>query len=166
MNVNNRIAKPIKAKLPYNKIIGSAKKPVHSNIIETAVNSPDQDKSIKCIDLNFLKRRTKLNPELMMGMISQYLEQTPLLITAMKQSFHDNDWNSLYSALDKMIPSFSIVGISIEVEIMARKVQNYANTRHQPDGVTGMVLQLEHICSQACVELEQEVNMIKIRIHD
>ena len=116
---------------------------------------------MKCIDLEFLNKRTKSNPKLMMEMISLYLEQTPQLVSTMKKGFHDKDWNSLYSAVHKMIPSFLPMGISIEFEIMARKVRDYANTQRQTKGLQGMVIQLEHICCQACIELEQELDTIK-----
>ncbi len=118
-------------------------------------------KKSKCIDLAYLIRRTKSNPKLMMEMISLYLEQTPPLISAMKQSFRDKDWDSLYAAVHKMIPSFSIMGISTDFENMAKKVQEYASTQQQADGIPDMVLQLENICTQACKELEEEFNTIK-----
>src|SRR6185295_5328104 len=99
--------------------------------------------------------------KLMMEMISVYLEQTPPLITAMKQGFLEKDWSSLQSAVHKMIPSFSIMGINVSFENMARKVQEFANTQVQADGIDEMVLQLENICVQACKELEVEFNVIK-----
>ena len=50
-------------------------------------------------DLDYLNRRTKSDPTLMMEMISLYLRQTPPLIFAMKQSLQDQDWNSLHAGL-------------------------------------------------------------------
>ena len=97
----------------------------------------------------------------MMEMISLYLEQTPPLIGAMKQSLQDKDWNSLHAAVHKMIPSFSIMGISSNFENMAKKVQEYASTQKQTDGIPDLVLQLGNICEQACVELQEEFNAIK-----
>gem|GEM_PF-2611669 len=97
----------------------------------------------------------------MMEMISLYLEQTPPLILIMKQSLHDKDWQALYSAVHKMIPSFSIMGISIDFENMAKQVQEYASTQQQTDGIPDLVRQLENICAQACKELEIEFDMIK-----
>ena len=44
---------------------------------------------------------------------------------------------------------------------MAKKVQEYASTQQQTDGIPDMVLQLENICAQACNELEEEFNRIK-----
>jgi len=83
------------------------------------------------------------------------------LILSMKQSFHDRDWIALYSAVHKMIPSFSIMGISSDFENMAKKIQEYASTQKQTDGIHDLVLQLELVCSQACRELEEEFNTIK-----
>ena len=97
----------------------------------------------------------------MMEMISLYLEQTPPLISAMKQSLQDKDWDSLQAAVHKMIPSFSIVGISKDYENMAKKIQEYANTQQQTDGIYELVLQLEKVCVQACDELKEEYNKIK-----
>jgi len=94
-------------------------------------------------------------------MISLYLEQTPPLVSAMKQGLQDKDWQSLYGAVHKMIPSFSIMGISANFENMAKKVQEYASTQQQSDGIPDLVLQLENICAQACVELKEEFNTIK-----
>ena len=79
----------------------------------------------------------------------------------MKQSLRDKDWLSLHSAVHKMIPSFSIMGISTDFENMAKKVQEYASTQKQTDEITGMVLQLENICMQACIELQEEFDSIK-----
>jgi hypothetical protein len=97
----------------------------------------------------------------MMEMISLYLEQTPRLILAMQKSLHDKDWSSLHAAAHKMIPSFSIMGISSDFETMAKKVQEYAGTQLQESSINDMVLQIGNICSQACEELEIELNRIK-----
>ena len=97
----------------------------------------------------------------MMEMIALYLEQTPPLILAMKKSWENKDWNSLYSTVHKMIPSFSIMGISSDFENMAKKVQEYASTQLKEDGIHELVLQLENICIQACSELEAEFILIK-----
>lgn len=98
-----------------------------------------------------------------MEMISLYLEQTPPLISAMKQSLLNNDWKTLQATVHKMIPSFAIMGISVDYENMARKVQEYASTQQQTDDISEMVLKLEEICMQACSELEEDFNVFKIK---
>jgi PAS domain S-box-containing protein len=162
VGMNDYIAKPVDERLLYSKIVGLVKKP---NLIEVIKENLDGTiKKLRCIDLEYLLRRTKSNPTLMMQMISLYLEQTPPLIRAMKQGFHDEDWNSLYSAVHKMIPSFSIMGISADFENMAKKIQEYASTQKQAEGIKDLVLQLENVLAQSCEELEIEYNTIKNNI--
>ena len=62
-----------------------------------------------------------------------------------------------------MIPSFSIMGISADFENMAKQVKEYAGTKQLPEGVYGLVLQIERVCYQACIELKEEFNEIKKR---
>ena len=97
----------------------------------------------------------------MMEMISLYLEQTPPLIIAMQKGLAEKDWHSLHAAVHKMIPSFSIMGMSIDFENMAKKVQEYASTQQKADGIPELVLQLAAVCTRSCIELEEEYNVIK-----
>jgi PAS domain S-box-containing protein len=161
VGMNDYIAKPIDERLLYSKIVGFIKKPVLIPIDIEENEKSGNDKSKKCIDLDYLIRRTKSNPKLMMEIISIYLEQTPPLINTMKQSFEDKDWKSLYAAVHKMIPSFAIMGISTDFENMAKKIQDYSSKLDTSNEIQEMVLQLETICEQACKELEEELNMIK-----
>jgi len=122
VGMNDYIAKPVDERLLYTKILNLVKK-------NTPVDEPIGDKDNhaeknKCIDLAYLSKRTKSNPELMMEMISLYLEQTPVLVSSMKQSMKNKDWDLLYSAVHKMIPSFAIMGISTDYENMAKKYRN------------------------------------------
>ena len=161
VGMNDYISKPVDDRLLYSKIVGLVKTTVvMKDITAEKIGNVKCQKS-KCTDLEYLTRRTKSNPILMMEMISLYLEQTPPLIQSMKQSLHDKDWISLHAAVHKMIPSFSIVGISSDYENMAKKVQEYAGTQQQTDGIPDMVMQIESICAQACIELEEEFNTIK-----
>lgn len=161
VGMNDYIAKPVDEKLLYSKMAGLVKKPVLLKIGEQEDNDSREDKKIKCIDLHYLNHRTKSDPKLMMQMISLYLEQTPPLVSLMKQSFEDKDWHSLHSTVHKMIPSFSIMGISTDFETMAKKIQEYAVTQQQAEGIHDLVLQVEIICAQACKELAVEFNTIK-----
>lgn len=197
VGMNDYIAKPVDERLLYSKIVGFLKKtvPVTTGINDYIANvlrnesfgsdPASQTGKIKIIDLEYLIRRTKSNPSLMMEMILLYLEQTPPLVNLMKQSLLDEDWNLLHSAVHKMIPSFSIMGISSNFENMAKKIQEQArlSARAGTDGndkvgqaafsvqadtsqlsrqeLYEMVLQLEKLCAQVCKELEVEVNNIK-----
>jgi len=159
VGMNDYIAKPVDEKLLYSKIVDFVKSPMFANNYMGNKNS--SDKKARCIDLDYLAHRTRSNPTLMLEMISLYLEQTPPLITTMKQSLQEKDWFSLQSAVHKMIPSFSIMGISVDFENMAKKVQEFANTQSQEEDIHDMVLKIEDICGQACIELQEEFNTIK-----
>jgi len=159
--MNDYISKPVDERILYNKIIELANKPlmIKSDMAKEIIK--DKSGTLRCTDLSYMISFTKANPKLMMEMISLYLEQTPTLITAMKQGFFDKDWDALQAAVHKMIPSFVIVGISRDFENMAKKVQEYAANQLRSDEISGMVLQLEKVCTQACKELQVELNTLK-----
>lgn len=159
VGMNDYIAKPVDERVLYSKIINLVKKPIPSNGSKEV--DRDKNKVVKCTDLDFLNHRTKSDPTMMLEMISMYLEQTPLLITDMKKSLEDKDWNLLHASVHKLIPSFSIVGISIDFENMAKKVVEYARYQKEIVEINELVLQLELICNQACNELIEEFNRIK-----
>jgi PAS domain S-box-containing protein len=159
VGMNDYIAKPVDDRLLYSKIVGFVKKNMLKNEQTEILN--DENIEVKCTNMDFLKRHTKSNQALMTEMISLYLEQTPPLIKTMKQCLSTKDWNLLSATAHKLIPSFSIVGISADFENMAKKVQEYAGTRQQTEKIHDLVTQLEDICNQACIELGEEINMVK-----
>ena len=162
VGMNDYISKPVDERLLYDKIVGLVQKLASQKSSEAEENKNIQSEKLKYVDLSYLTQRTKSDPKLMMEMISLYLEQTPPLINIMKQGLQDKDWNSLQSAVHKMIPSFSIMGISKDFEHIAKKVQEYANNiQEQTAGIPHLVLQLEDVCAEACKELEEEFNHIK-----
>jgi PAS domain S-box-containing protein len=158
VGMNDYIAKPVDERLLYSKIVSYIKKP--NRMIEQTLIENIEVKEISCIDLTYLNNRTKSNPALMMEMISVYLEQTPPLINTIKQSLKDKQWELLYAAVHKIIPSFSIMGINKDFEDIAKKIQEYASSQQFTGGIDDMVLQLENVCKQACKELGNELNRI------
>jgi PAS domain S-box-containing protein len=152
VGMNDYIAKPVDERLLYSKIVGLVKKSIPEKTIAL--------EKIKYTDLSYLMQRTKADPALMMEMISLYLEQTPPLISTMKQSLKDKDWVTLGNAVHKMIPSFSIVGIKPDFEKIAKNIQEYAVSQQIAHEIDDWVLQLETACGQACEELKEELNRI------
>jgi len=162
VGMNDYLAKPVDEKILYSKIISLVKKPSGLKADNTGMGAATQGKGLKYVDLSYLTQRTKSDPKLMMELISSYLEQTPPLISAMKKGLHEKDWNLLQGAIHKMIPSFSIMGISKDFENIARRVQeNINNIQEQAEGLPGLVSELEDACVKACNELEEEFKRIK-----
>jgi len=181
VGMNDYIAKPVDERLLYNKIVEFLKKTAQQTTgIDSGLKSSDassgmpeegREVAVKYTNLDHLLHRPKSNPKLISEMISLYLQQTPPLVSTMKESLKQKDWNLLQSAAHKIIPSFSIMGISADFEDMAKKIQEYARLRAEMDmnderainsqQIKELVLQLEKVCVQACKELEEELTNIK-----
>ena len=160
VGMNDYIAKPVDERLLYSKILNIVRKSSAKKAKEVKKNNVVKTK--KYTDLAYLESRTKSNPKLMMEMIDAYLQQTPSIVAAMTESLRNKDWELLRASAHKMVPSFSIMGISTEFEEMAKKIQSYtADTENQKEEIADLVLQLSNACNQACAELEIEFNNIK-----
>ncbi|MFV5695366.1 response regulator [Flavobacterium sp. LB3P122] len=161
VGMNDYLAKPVDERLLYSKIVNILTKPKLVEVNAILGEEQNIKKKIRCIDLVYLNQRTKSNPKLMMEMISLYLEQTPPLISTIKQSLAEQNWKLLGAAAHKMIPSFSIMGISTDFENMAKRIQEFSTAQEKNDGIHDLVQQLEEVCLQACTELEEELQIIK-----
>ena len=161
VGMNDYLAKPVDEKLLYSKIVTILKKPALVKLAEKQKDMTVVKEKIKYINLVYLNQRTKSNPALMVEMIASYLQQTPPLINTIKQSLEEKNWELLGAAAHKMIPSFSIMGISPDFENMAKKIQDFAMAQEKTEGVADLVLELEKICLLACEELQEELNIIK-----
>jgi len=161
VGMNDYVPKPIDERKLYKKIVGLVLK----NKVP-AGNREVRTEKARYTDLTYLSQRTKSKPELLMEMISVFLEQTPPLIKEMSRSLREKDWNSLYSAVHKIIPSFSIMGINPRYENLARKIQEYSRTQQNTEEIPEMILQLEKISFQACKELQAEYDIIKMTTHE
>jgi PAS domain S-box-containing protein len=160
VGMNDYIAKPVDERLLYSKIVGIVRKPLAKKAKEMKKNIIVQKP--KCTDLGYLESRTKSNPKLMMEMIAAYLQQTPTVVTAMEDGMRNKDWELLRASAHKMIPSFSIMGMSSEFEDMAKKIHSYTgDLESRKEEVGDLVLQLSTICNQSCEELKIEFNNLK-----
>ncbi|MCW3072451.1 MAG: histidine kinase [Bacteroidetes bacterium] len=160
VGMNDYISKPIDDKLLYSKII----KYLQQNDVKKTEKKEKKDSLQplkKCTNLDYIKKHTKNNSGMINEMISLYLQQTPPLISAMKEGVENSDWPAVHAAVHKMIPSFSIMGISTDFENKAKQVQEYAGTKQQTEKIAGLVAELENVCEQACTELEEEINLTK-----
>ncbi|MFV5692156.1 response regulator [Flavobacterium sp. LT1R49] len=161
VGMNDYLAKPVDERLLYSKIVNILTKPKLAEVNEILEEGQNTEKKLRCIDLVYLNQRTKSNPKLMMEMISLYLAQTPPLISTIRQSLEEQNWQLLGAAAHKMIPSFSIMGISSDFENMAKRIQEFATAQEKNEGIHDLVQQLEEVCLQACTELEEELQIIK-----
>lgn len=163
VGMNDYLAKPVDDQALYKKIVQHMNK---SGVTSPVINKEDELALVSSIDLKYLSTRTKSNPILMMEMITLYLEQTPLLILTIKQSLLDKNWSGLHSAVHKMIPSLSIMGMSNDFVQLAQKIQVYAQAQVQAGNINAMVDKLENVCSQSCNELTEELKKLKNALYE
>ncbi len=161
VGMNDYIAKPVDERILYSKIVGLLKNPAEKINYEADAKKTEVYIKSKCTDLSYLISVTKYDRKLMMEMIELYLEQTPVLIKTIKKSLQKKDWELLHTAAHKIIPSFSIMGISPEFEAMTKTIQDYTGAKKQLQEIQGFILQVENICTQACTELEEEYKTLK-----
>lgn len=166
VGMNDYIAKPVDERLLYNKIVSIIRQALDKNNKEIKNDIIPQMQ--KCINLGYLESRTKSNPKLMTEMIAAYTQQTPTLVEAMKEGIQNNDWELLRASAHKMIPSFSIMGVSSKFKDMAKKINSYTgDLESQKEEIRDLILQLSAICNQSCEELQKELeNIKKVKIDD
>lgn len=115
---------------------------------------------MRCIDLSYLKQITKSNPGIITKMMALYLAQTPQLLRMLRKGFNAQDWNTVFEAAHKLIPSFAIMGIDREYEAISKHIQKTALAGHSSPEINGLIGQLENVCNMACCEIETELKAI------
>jgi PAS domain S-box-containing protein len=155
--MNGYISKPLDEKLLYRKITELL------NVSDKFTDANLPTCKSKCVDLSYLAERTKSKPELMIEMIDLFLKQTPSLVSKMMDGVNNKEWNSVYEAAHKMIPSFAIMGIDKDSENTAKMIQEYCGTKKHLDKLDELTSKLEKICSMACLELKEERRLINNR---
>ncbi len=112
------------------------------------------------VNLDYLRLRTKNNLALMKEMITIYLQQTPPLLAAMKESSKAANWQGVYAAVHKIIPSFSMMGFDKKYEELAIQIQTHAREEIKTDELPNMIIQIDTVCNAGFVELEEELGRL------
>jgi hypothetical protein len=120
-----------------------------------------QDPAERHIDLTYLHRHTKSDPGLMIEMIRIYLEQTPLLVAAMKEGLQNKDWQLLHAAAHKIGPSFYVMGMYEENGSAIKKIQELATQQMDGQLLLRLVRAIENVCNIASEELQAEMLSLK-----
>ena len=115
----------------------------------------------KYTNLDFLRQLTKNNPDMIAEMINVYLEETPQLLKAMKQSLEKKEWSDLRAAAHSIIPSFATMGMDEKYGEMAKEIQELAEKKEKPEEIKEKLSKLARICEDAYAELRQELTVLK-----
>ena len=107
----------------------------------------------------------EIDPEFheFVGRFAKELEENPnaLLLDEYSEDDRKKDWNALYGAIHKLIPSFAIMGIDKKYENMAKKIQDYASTQQHTEEIAPLLKSVLSTLKQSCKELEIELINLK-----
>lgn len=157
VGMNDYLAKPIDDKLLYTKIMKFLNRPAEEKIRGGDITLADQS---TYVNLEYLKQHTRGNPTMIREMIRIYLDETPRLISTMKDSINNMDWETLAEAAHSIIPTFSIMGINKEYEELAKKIKEHAARKEQAASINKLFERLESVCNGAVKELENELDAL------
>jgi PAS domain S-box-containing protein len=158
VGMDDYVSKPIDEKLLHRKMLLYLTKAALKKQHQT--KKEEKSNKRKYVNLQYLIERTKSDPLLMTEMISLYLGQTTSLRKEMIESSENKNWKELQIIAHKLIPSFSIVGLSPEHETLAKNLQEYSRNEERPDEIQSIVLKLDKVLKLACKELEVEMNLL------
>jgi hypothetical protein len=156
--LNDYIAKPIDEAVLFRKMVALIKNSDKTSPEKRSQTNTSEKE--KCINIEYLRTRTKSNPTYLKEMIMIYLDQIPSLVALMKASFETQKWQTLSATAHKLIPSFSIMGMNPDFETLARKIQDFSNNQIHMKEISEMIIRLEAVCEQACRELKDELRKL------
>jgi PAS domain S-box-containing protein len=157
IGMDDYISKPIDEKLLHKKIMSYLKNGHNGN----GSDHEAKKNGYKYVGFDYLNHLTQGKSDGMMSMIKAYLEETPKLLEKMKHGIEIKDWPSVGAAAHSIIPSFTMVGIDPEYEVMARKIQQYSSKKEKPEEVKELFSKIEKVCTLAMEELQQEIERSK-----
>jgi signal transduction histidine kinase len=159
--MNDYVSKPINNKLLYNTIIKYITKeqiPKKRMKSETPQIYAEQNLTKKkCINLDNLNELTNGNLHVKSRIAKVYLDEIPKLLFAMKQSMDNLDWDALRIASHSLIPSFALMGINKEFEIMARTIEELATKKENVEKIKELFQKIDLLCTDVFCELKNEL---------
>jgi PAS domain S-box-containing protein len=157
VGMTDYISKPIDDKLLFKKISEHIKANGSSGTNEKPKENP-----YHLINFDYLHQLTVGKPERMLTMMNTYLEETPKLLKNIYKGIETKDWKTVGTAAHALIPSFTMVGISSDYELKARKIQELSQKPNvdveDVQAIQALFENIETVCEQAMEEIRHEVS--------
>jgi PAS domain S-box-containing protein len=167
IGMNDYISKPVDEKTLYHKIMRYIQKDKdpreNGGTAQQVQDCSTTPQKAKCINMDFLERMTKGNPEMITEMVNVYLEETPKMISRIRHGIKMEDWDLVARTAHSFMPSFTTMGMNKEFVVMTKKISDYAAKREHTDKIKELFLKIESVCLQARKELEQELLLMEKR---
>jgi PAS domain S-box-containing protein len=118
-------------------------------------------KRMKFSNTDALKRTLHHKPKLIEEMLQLILKETPLAIEQINKFVTAADWSSVQGKIHYIKPTLDLIGLPKDILLTASKIQTYAKEEKKLDLIPNQLIKLEKALSQACLELEEELLLIK-----
>ena len=116
---------------------------------------------MKLSNTDSLKRALHHKPKLIEEMLQLILKETPIAIQQINKFVIAADWSSLQSKIHYIKPTLDLIGLPKDIILTASKIETYAEEEENLDLIPNQLVKLEKALSQACIELEEELLLIK-----
>ena len=118
-------------------------------------------KRMKLSNTDSLKKALHHKPKLIQEMLQLILKETPIAIEQINKFVIAADWTSLQSKIHYIKPTLELIGLPKDIIRTAAKIETYAEKEENLDLIPNQLVKLKKALSQACIELEEELLIIK-----
>ena len=169
VGMDDYISKPIDDKLLYKKLARFLRKESEEEQVLAAAKPSNGSARHRYTNLNYLKELTKDNAEMISEMLHVYLEETPKLLTTIREGVQKRDWPAVQMAAHSLIPSFYTVGMKKEYAGLAEALQQHAMRARKGGPVAEDKMreieeaaqQVHTVCNHAINELREELLILE-----
>ncbi len=92
-------------------------------------------------NLDFIRKMTRGNEQLIAQSVSAFIEQTPELLKKMQEAWEQQNFSELRESSHKLKPTLSYYGIP-NVDEAIRRIEEYAEQQEWPAELPGMIDQV------------------------
>ncbi len=130
-----------------------------NNNIQDIMQENSKKEYESLIDLEYLNQLSEGDDDFSISMLSYFLDNTPSVISEMKQFYEEKDWKNLRNVAHKFKPQLTFMGIKSifnEVETIEQNAASVANLTDIPS----LIDKSEKVCLQAMTEIKHELEKL------
>jgi PAS domain S-box-containing protein len=124
--------------------------------------APEQGKktATRHTDLTYLEGIAKGNKGFIIQMLNIFIEQTPKSLKNLEEALENENWKSLRLIVHKIKPSIMFTGLA-EIMNDVPLLEDYAAEESHLDEIPALVEKIKRVCSEAIIELQDELKKLK-----
>jgi HPt (histidine-containing phosphotransfer) domain-containing protein len=109
----------------------------------------------KYYNLEYLEEISGGDKDFIQDMLTDFITNTPNVITELNQYANEQNWNKLYYIAHKFAPSFDFVGAE-QIKGNIRQLEEYAKAANNIDKIPGLINTIQLYCNDVINELKND----------